>query len=388
MTSILIPGPSTNNNSNLVIKSTSHLALPSGDSTQRDVTDFATIPGCIRYNETTTTLEYFKIDSWVGVLSGNEINPVNDYNKYLYLDNNGDITYRSLQSTDIDIFNNVSVNTGNFLIADGNQFQSLSISGEINIDNLGQSTVTTNFLSSKSDTSKNNNDYLLVLDSTNTYKKLSVGSLLTGLASSGEIPSTLDWTSITGKPSFATVATSGNYNDLTNKPTINSGIGFSQLSANNLTPSGLGSLSYDQQGNFSYTPANYSVVVNAPSGTGDLTYSNGVFTYTPPEITAPAQSQTQDLSFNEITTQKITSVDSILSLHSISNIILNALDGSVSIFSSNDTINLDNITIRSNAESPSSDDEGYNLEMRINDNGLYLKVNNEWHLLNMTKIFN
>lgn len=29
-----------------------------------------------------------------------------------------------------------------------------------------------------------------------------------------------DWSTITGKPTFATVATSGNYNDLTNKPTI------------------------------------------------------------------------------------------------------------------------------------------------------------------------
>ena len=34
------------------------------------------------------------------------------------------------------------------------------------------------------------------------------------------IPTTMDWSSITGKPAFATVATSGNYNDLTNKPTI------------------------------------------------------------------------------------------------------------------------------------------------------------------------
>ena len=31
---------------------------------------------------------------------------------------------------------------------------------------------------------------------------------------------TQDWSTITGKPTFATVATSGNYNDLTNKPTI------------------------------------------------------------------------------------------------------------------------------------------------------------------------
>ena len=34
------------------------------------------------------------------------------------------------------------------------------------------------------------------------------------------IPTTMAWSSITGKPSFATVATSGSYNDLTNKPSI------------------------------------------------------------------------------------------------------------------------------------------------------------------------
>jgi hypothetical protein len=30
----------------------------------------------------------------------------------------------------------------------------------------------------------------------------------------------VDWSGVTGKPDFATVATSGSYNDLTNKPTI------------------------------------------------------------------------------------------------------------------------------------------------------------------------
>ena len=35
-----------------------------------------------------------------------------------------------------------------------------------------------------------------------------------------DIPTTMAWTAITGKPSFASVATSGSYNDLSNKPTI------------------------------------------------------------------------------------------------------------------------------------------------------------------------
>jgi hypothetical protein len=36
----------------------------------------------------------------------------------------------------------------------------------------------------------------------------------------GGAPSTISWASVTGRPTFATVATSGSYSDLTNKPTI------------------------------------------------------------------------------------------------------------------------------------------------------------------------
>ena len=43
---------------------------------------------------------------------------------------------------------------------------------------------------------------------------------LDGYAKLTDIPATMAWTAITGKPSFASVATSGSYNDLSNKPTI------------------------------------------------------------------------------------------------------------------------------------------------------------------------
>ena len=39
------------------------------------------------------------------------------------------------------------------------------------------------------------------------------------------LPASYAWSEITGKPSFATVATSGSYTDLTNKPTISSLMG-------------------------------------------------------------------------------------------------------------------------------------------------------------------
>ena len=51
-------------------------------------------------------------------------------------------------------------------------------------------------------------------------KLLSYPSSSGTLALVSDIPSTYAWTDITGKPSFATVATSGSYNDLINKPTI------------------------------------------------------------------------------------------------------------------------------------------------------------------------
>lgn len=48
-------------------------------------------------------------------------------------------------------------------------------------------------------------------------------------AKTADSASSVPWTGVTGKPSFATVATSGNYNDLINKPNISSGLINPQL---------------------------------------------------------------------------------------------------------------------------------------------------------------
>ena len=50
-----------------------------------------------------------------------------------------------------------------------------------------------------------------ILSTWNSWKRV---------AFADEIPTSMAWGSITGKPSFATVATSGSYNDLSNKPSI------------------------------------------------------------------------------------------------------------------------------------------------------------------------
>jgi len=53
-----------------------------------------------------------------------------------------------------------------------------------------------------------------------TEKGYITSAALEGYALKTEIPTTMAWTAITGKPSFAAVATSGKYGDLTGRPTI------------------------------------------------------------------------------------------------------------------------------------------------------------------------
>lgn len=59
----------------------------------------------------------------------------------------------------------------------------------------------------------------------NKQDKLTAGTNITinennVISATGEISGTVAWDDVTGKPTFATVATSGSYNDLSNKPTI------------------------------------------------------------------------------------------------------------------------------------------------------------------------
>ena len=85
-----------------------------------------------------------------------------------------------------------------------------------------------------------------------------------------EIPTTMAWTSITGKPTFAKVATSGSYNDLTNKPTP-----YSLPTASNTVKGGI-TLGYDENGR------NYPLeldddgkaYVNVPWTDSNTTYGN------------------------------------------------------------------------------------------------------------------
>ena len=91
------------------------------------------------------------------------------------------------------------------------------------------------------------------------------GSAVTGSVSTADTANAVAYANVSGTPVLASVATSGSYNDLTNKPTI-------PTATSNLTnDSGFIDL------------ANLSVTTNAASGDGSLGYDNstGVFTFTP-----------------------------------------------------------------------------------------------------------
>ena len=63
-------------------------------------------------------------------------------------------------------------------------------------------------------------EYFRGINTDNSDKTSATLSKVGDLAYLSDIPTSLPWSSITSKPTFATVATSGSYNDLTDKPTI------------------------------------------------------------------------------------------------------------------------------------------------------------------------
>lgn len=99
----------------------------------------------------------------------------------------------------------------------------------------------------------------------------------------------VDYADIINKPTFATVALSGDYNDLINTPVLSipttlTDLGITDGTAGQvLTTDGAGTFTFeDTQPGIDLTA--FSVVKNPAAGSGDLAYDNatGVFTYTPP----------------------------------------------------------------------------------------------------------
>ena len=88
---------------------------------------------------------------------------------------------------------------------------------------------------------------------------------------------TQDWSTITGKPTFATVATSGNYNDLTNKPTIPPAYSLPTATSSTLGGVKIGSNITISSGTISLTKSNITSALGYTPPTADTntTYSAG-----------------------------------------------------------------------------------------------------------------
>lgn len=99
------------------------------------------------------------------------------------------------------------------------------------LNNYGKATTSADGLMSSIDKSKLDdiaagaNNYTLPTATASTLGGVKIGSGLTvtnGIlsATGGGVADSVAWTNVTGKPAFSTVATSGSYNDLANKPAI------------------------------------------------------------------------------------------------------------------------------------------------------------------------
>ena len=120
----------------------------------------------------------------------------------------------------------------------------------------------------------------------NAFKEFTAGSA-----------TSVPWSGVTGKPTFATVATSGSYNDLSNKPTIPSLSGYATQSwvtgqgystENTWRPVKVGSTTLNDS----------STTLTIANGTGiGLSFSNGTLTIT---NSAPGSSYTLPVAKNNV----------------------------------------------------------------------------------------
>lgn len=102
-------------------------------------------------------------------------------------------------------------------------------------------------------------DKFIRVGSSDSYVLLGGGGhKLLSEISGGGTASSVAWANVTGKPTFATVATSGSYNDLTNKPTIPSLSGYATeawVNAKGYTTN-IGTVTTVKVGSSSYSPSN------------------------------------------------------------------------------------------------------------------------------------
>lgn len=117
------------------------------------------------------------------------------------------------------------------------------------------------------------------------------------LASSGGGSGSASWSSITGKPTFATVATSGSYSDLTNTPAIPANLSDLTNDIDAITSTSIGQFGYATQ---SYVDTAVSGVSGGggSADTGNITFSGDNMSSTNDEIRMRTQDLTQTGSYN------------------------------------------------------------------------------------------
>ena len=196
MTSIIIPGPEGDANANLIIKSNSHLALPSGTDAGRTVSGYTNEPGNIRYNTnpggsaTSGSIEYYKSTTagWVQVLDVETPISSSDHSKPLFLDNNGKITFSNIPLDNISGIDTTGASDKDILVRSSNSFVTRTIGGDVSValtsSNLDY-TLTASSITAKTELSSSaaSDDVLLVYDTSSTQlKKITSTNLLAGVA--------------------------------------------------------------------------------------------------------------------------------------------------------------------------------------------------------------
>lgn len=128
---------------------------------------------------------------------------------------------------------------------------------------------------------------LSLVASTGNYSDLLSKPTLATVASSGAYadltgkPTIFSgaYADLTGKPSLSDVATTGDYADILNRPVIPA----AQIQSN-WTQSDTGALDFIKNKPTVLTTSSFSVTSNAASGNGSLSYTDGVFTFTPASV--------------------------------------------------------------------------------------------------------
>jgi len=211
MSSILVPYE----NSNLEIDSCYNITIPKGTDAQRTHASFSLKEGALRYNTTSNVLEFYNSSSWVSP---------------------------AINLTGLSDVGTATATCGNLLIGGGASFSSQAITGDVTLSASGAITITSSFISGKSEVTHAVDDFILYsdIDDSNNIKKVALCDVTvkcavsSGSSSGGSVDSANQLTnardfSITGDVTAAAVSFNGTA-DVTLSSSI-SGLEYSKMEA-------------------------------------------------------------------------------------------------------------------------------------------------------------